>query len=74
VQLISKDILKAYQGVLPSDAIEGRIRQEWESLRDIGATITSSYVTVAEPRAKKAAQISTSITIRAREDATTLCS
>jgi hypothetical protein len=41
-----------YQGVLPSDAIEGCIRQEWESLRDIGAPITSSYVTVAKPRAK----------------------
>ncbi len=41
-----------FEGVLRSDVIEGCIRQEWESLSDIGATITSSRVVVAQPRAK----------------------
>ncbi len=41
-----------FEGVLRSDAIEGCIRQEWESLSDIGAPITSSRIVVAQPRAK----------------------
>ena len=41
-----------FEGVLRTDAIEGCIQQEWESLSDIGAPITSSRVVVAQPRAK----------------------
>jgi hypothetical protein len=41
-----------FEGVPRSDAIEGRIRQEWENLNDIGAPITSSRVVVTKPRAK----------------------
>ncbi len=77
-----------FEGVLRSDVIEGCIRQEWENLNDIGAPIKSSIIVVTQPRAKhfsgdpagsgfilrlKAAPISTSITIQAREDATTPC-
>ena len=42
----------SYQSVLPSEEIEECIHREWDSLRDIGASITSSYVIVAHPRAK----------------------
>jgi hypothetical protein len=41
-----------YEGVLRSDSIEGCIREEWEALSDIGASITSSSVVVAQPSRK----------------------
>jgi hypothetical protein len=41
-----------FEGVLRSDAIEGCIREEWESLNDVGAPITSSTIVVTQPRAK----------------------
>jgi hypothetical protein len=41
-----------FEGVLRSDAIEGCIRQEWESLSDIDAPVTASRVFVTQPRAK----------------------
>ena len=41
-----------FEGVMRSDAIEGCIREEWETLNEIGAPITSSRVVVAQPRAK----------------------
>lgn len=41
-----------FEGVVRSDAIEGCIREEWETLNDIGAPIISSIVVVAQPRAK----------------------
>ena len=42
----------SFDGVLHSDAIEGSIREEWETLNDIGAPIVSSSVVVTQPRAK----------------------
>jgi hypothetical protein len=42
----------SFDGVLHSDAIEGSIREEWETLNDIGAPIISSNVVVTQPRAK----------------------
>ncbi len=41
-----------FDGVLHSDAIEGSIREEWETLSDIGAPIISTSVVVTQPRAK----------------------
>jgi hypothetical protein len=41
-----------YHGVLRSDLIEECIRQEWESLSDIGAAVTSSSIIVSEPGPK----------------------
>ncbi len=41
-----------FQGVLRSDAIEGCIREEWETLSDINAPVTSSNIVVTQPRAK----------------------
>jgi hypothetical protein len=41
-----------FEGVLRSDAIEGYIRQEWEGLSDIAASVTASRVIVSQPRAK----------------------
>ena len=41
-----------FEGVVRSDVIEGCIREEWETLNDIGAPIISSIVVVAPPRAK----------------------
>jgi len=41
-----------FEGVVRSDEIEGCIREEWETLNDIGAAIISSIVVVAQPRAK----------------------
>jgi hypothetical protein len=42
----------SFDGVLHSDVIEGSIREEWETLNDIGAPIISSNVVVTQPRAK----------------------
>ena len=41
-----------FEGVLRSDAIEEYIRQEWEDLSDIAASVTASRVIVSQPRAK----------------------
>ncbi len=41
-----------FEGVLRSDAIEECIRQEWEDLSSVGASVTSSRVVVTQPRAK----------------------
>jgi hypothetical protein len=41
-----------FEGVQQSDAIEGFIRNEIESLSDAGAPVTSSTIVVTPPRAK----------------------
>jgi hypothetical protein len=41
-----------YDGVLPSESMEGCIRQEWDALGDIGASVTSSSVVVSQPSQK----------------------
>jgi hypothetical protein len=41
-----------FEGVLRSDVIEGYIRQEWEGLSDIAASVTAWRVIVSQPRAK----------------------
>jgi hypothetical protein len=41
-----------FEGVQQSDAIEGYIRNEIETLSDVDAQVTSSTVFVAQPRAK----------------------
>jgi hypothetical protein len=41
-----------YEGVSRSESIEGCIQVEWEALKDIGASVTSSSVVVAQPGQK----------------------
>jgi hypothetical protein len=42
-----------YEGVLRSELIEGCIREEWEGLSDIGASVASSSVVVTQPSHKQ---------------------
>ncbi len=41
-----------FDGVRPSEVIEGYIRNEVENLRDAGAEVTSSTIVVTQPRPK----------------------